>query len=93
MNRWNESDALDPIFEKSRKAQVVRIKIEAVSLDSTSMAPSLDGSHLASARSPLKLSRLGCRRGAPQIKVGQGLINRRTRAALQEGCRGRGTGR
>ena len=31
---------LDPMFEKPQKAQVVRIKIEAISLDSTSMAPS-----------------------------------------------------
>ena len=31
---------VDPMFEKPQKAQVVRIKIEAVSLDSTSMAPS-----------------------------------------------------
>jgi len=30
------------MFEKPQKAQVVRIKIEAVSLDCTSMAPSLD---------------------------------------------------
>ena len=35
------------MFEKPQKAQVVRIKIEAVSLDSTSMAPSLDGPLLA----------------------------------------------
>ena len=47
INRWTESDALDPMFEKPQKAQVVRIKIEAVSLDSTSMAPSLDGPLLA----------------------------------------------
>lgn len=45
--RWTESDALDPTFEKPQKAQVVRIKIEAVSLHSTSMAPSLDGPLLA----------------------------------------------
>ena len=31
------------MFEKPQKAQVVRIKIEAISLDSTSIAPSLDG--------------------------------------------------
>jgi hypothetical protein len=31
------------MFEKPQKAQVVRIKIEGVSLDSTSMAPFLDG--------------------------------------------------
>jgi hypothetical protein len=35
------------MFEKPQKAQVVRIKIEAVSLDSTSMAPSPDGPLLA----------------------------------------------
>ena len=38
------------MYEKSHKAQVVRIKIEAVSLDSTSMAPSLDGPLLADCR-------------------------------------------
>jgi hypothetical protein len=37
------SDALDPMFEKPQNAQVVRIKIEAGSLDPTSMAPSPDG--------------------------------------------------
>jgi hypothetical protein len=47
INRWTESDALDPMFEKPQKAQVVRIKIEAISLDSTSIAPSLDGPLLA----------------------------------------------
>jgi hypothetical protein len=35
------------MFEKPQKAQVVRIKIEAISLDSTSIAPSLDGPLLA----------------------------------------------
>jgi hypothetical protein len=43
IDRWTESDGLDPMFERPQKAQVVHIKIEAVSLDSTSMAPSLDG--------------------------------------------------
>jgi hypothetical protein len=38
------------MFEKPQKAQVVRIKIEAVSLDSTSMAPSFDGPLLAGQR-------------------------------------------
>jgi hypothetical protein len=50
INRWTESDALDPTFEKPQKAQVVRIKIEAISLDSTSIGPSLDGPLLASQR-------------------------------------------
>jgi len=35
------------MFERPQKAQVVRIKIEAISLDSTSIAPSLDGPLLA----------------------------------------------
>jgi len=35
------------MFEKPQKAEVVRIKIEAISLDSTSIAPSLDGPLLA----------------------------------------------
>ena len=38
---------LDLMFEKPQKAQVVRIKVDAVSLHSTSMAPSLDGPLLA----------------------------------------------
>ena len=50
INRWTESDALGPMFEKPQKAQVVRIKIEAISLDSTSIAPSLDGPLLAALR-------------------------------------------
>lgn len=50
INRRTEPDALDPTFEKPQKALVVRIKIQAVSLDSTSMAPSLDGTLLAGRR-------------------------------------------
>ena len=50
MTRWTESDALDPLFEQPQTAQVVRIKIEAVSLDATSMAPSLGGPLLAARR-------------------------------------------
>ena len=37
MNRWTKSGVLDRMFEELQKAQVVRIKIEAVSLDSTSI--------------------------------------------------------
>ena len=50
INRWTESDTFDPMFEKPQKAQVARIKIEAISLDSTSIAPFLDGPLLG--RSP-----------------------------------------
>ena len=36
MNRWSKAGVLDRVFEELQRAQVVRIKIEAVSLDSTS---------------------------------------------------------
>jgi len=51
INRWTESDTFDPMFEKPQKAQVARIKIEAISQDSTSIAPFLDGPLLADRRS------------------------------------------
>jgi hypothetical protein len=43
------------MFEKPQKAQVVRIKIEAISLDSTSIAPSLDGPLLVDCRRCLRI--------------------------------------
>jgi transposase len=35
MNRWSRSGVLDRLFEQLQHAQIIRIKIEAVSLDST----------------------------------------------------------
>jgi len=43
MNRWSKSGVLDRVFEQLQKAQVVRIKIEAVSLDSTIVKVHPDG--------------------------------------------------
>jgi hypothetical protein len=37
MNRWTKAGVLDRMFEELQRAQVVRIRIEAVSLDSTSI--------------------------------------------------------
>src|SRR6201985_2164489 len=37
MNRWAKAGVLDRMFEELQREQVVRIKIEAVSLDSTSI--------------------------------------------------------
>ena len=37
MNRWSKSGVMDRVFEELQQSQVVRIKIEAVSLDSTSI--------------------------------------------------------
>jgi transposase len=43
MNRWSKSGVLDRVFERLQRAQVVRIKIEAVSLDSTMVKVHPDG--------------------------------------------------
>ena len=43
MNRWSKSGVLDRVFEQLQQTQVVRIKIEAVSLDSTIIKVHPDG--------------------------------------------------
>ena len=43
MNRWAKSGVLDRVFEKLQVSQIVRIKIEAFSLDSTSVKVHPDG--------------------------------------------------
>ena len=43
MNRWSKSGVLDRVFEQLQQAQIVRIKIEAVSLDSTIVKVHPDG--------------------------------------------------
>ena len=43
MNRWSKSGVLDRVFEQLQREQVVRIKLEAVSLDSTIVKVHPDG--------------------------------------------------
>src|SRR6201990_1562791 len=43
MNRWSKSGAMDRVFEKLQLDQIVRIRIEAFSLDSTSVKVHPDG--------------------------------------------------
>lgn len=43
MNRWSKAGVLDRVLEQLQQAQVVRIRIEAVSLDSTSIKVHPDG--------------------------------------------------
>jgi len=54
MNRWSKAGVLDRVFEQLQQSQVVRIKIEAVSLDSTSVKVHPDGTGALkkTARSP-----------------------------------------
>ena len=43
MNRWAKAGVLDRVFEHLQREQIVRIKLEAVSLDSTSVKVHPDG--------------------------------------------------
>ena len=43
MNRWSKSGVLYSVFEKLQREQIVRIRIEAVSLDSTIIKVHPDG--------------------------------------------------
>jgi len=43
MNRWSKLGGLDRVFEKLQHAQIVRIKIESVALDSTVVKVHPDG--------------------------------------------------
>jgi transposase len=43
MNRWSKNGVLDRVFEKLQLEQIVRIKIEAFALDSTSVKVHPDG--------------------------------------------------
>ncbi|MGH9567107.1 MAG: IS5 family transposase [Candidatus Angelobacter sp.] len=43
MNRWSKSGVLDRVFERLQQAQIIRIRIEAVSLDSTIVKVHPDG--------------------------------------------------
>src|ERR1700758_3605796 len=55
MNRWSWSGVLDRVFTELQREQIVRIKIEAVSLDSTMVKVHPDGTG-ALKKTDLKLS-------------------------------------
>jgi transposase len=44
VSRWSRAGVLERIFEQLQRAQIIRLKIEAVSLDSTSVKVHPDGS-------------------------------------------------
>jgi len=43
MNRWSKSGVLDRVFEQLQRQQIVRLKLEAVSMDSTIVKVHPDG--------------------------------------------------
>lgn len=74
MSRWAKSGVLDRAFEQLQQAQVVQIKIEAVSLDSTSVKVHPDGTG-APKKTVRKLSASPVAGGTPRSTS-----SRRTRA-------------
>ena len=52
MNRWSRNGVLDRVFEKLQMEQIVRIKIEAFALDSTSIKVHPDGTGALKKRTP-----------------------------------------
>ena len=43
MNRWSKNGVWDHVFEQLQREQIVRLKIEAVKLDSTTVKVHPDG--------------------------------------------------
>ncbi len=56
MNRWSKSGVLDVVFEQLQREQLVRIRIEAVSLDSTSVKVHPDGTGALKKKDPRLLA-------------------------------------
>ncbi|WP_151208946.1 IS5 family transposase [Bordetella petrii] len=66
MNRWTKAGVLDRMFEELQRAQVVRIRIEAVSLDSTSIKVHPDGTGAPKKNGPQSI---GKSRGGWNTKI------------------------
>ena len=66
MNRWSKSGVIAAVFEKLQRAQIVRIKVEAVSLDSTIIKVHPDGTG-ALKKTGLKPSASAVQDGAPRF--------------------------
>jgi len=58
MNRWAKSGVLDRVFEQLQLKQIVRIRIEAFSLDSTSVKVHPDGTGALKKTAPRPLESL-----------------------------------
>ena len=56
MNRWSKNGVLDGVFEQLQREQIVRIKIEAVKLDSTIVKVHPDGTGALKKTAPKPLA-------------------------------------
>ena len=97
MNRWAKNGVMDRVFEKLQMEQIVRIKIEALSLDSTSVKVHPDGTGAPKKRptSHWKITRwmehqdsYGCR-GCSHGHNLFAISRKRTRCAARTGTAGR----
>ena len=59
MNRWAKSGGLERVFEELQREQLVRITLEAVSLDSTSVKVHPDGTGAVKKTPPRPLANPG----------------------------------
>ena len=59
MNRWSRSGVMDRVFERLQREQIVRIKIEAFALDSTSVKVHPDGTGALKKTAPRLSANLG----------------------------------
>src|SRR6201986_4596094 len=66
MNRWSKNGVLDRVFEKLQLEQIVRIKIEALALDSTSVKVHPDGTGALKKNGP---QAIGKARGGWNTKI------------------------
>jgi transposase len=66
LNRWSKNGVLDRVFEKRQREQIVRIKIEAFALDSTSVKVHPDGTGARKKNGPQSI---GKSRGGWNTKV------------------------
>ncbi len=74
MNRWSKSGVPDRVFERLQREQVVRVKLEAVSMDSAIIKVHLDGT----AAQKNGLQWIGRSRGAWTTKLHMAAMDART---------------
>ncbi|MFZ1852616.1 MAG: IS5 family transposase [Nitrosomonas sp.] len=60
MNRWTKSGVLQKVFEQLQQQQIIRIKIEAVSIDSTSIKVHPDGIGAFKKNGPQSIGKSRC---------------------------------
>jgi transposase len=66
MNRWSRAGVLERVFERMQREQIIRIKLEAVSLDSTIIKVHPDGTG-ARKKTALRPSARAVEAGAPRF--------------------------